>query len=106
MTLSRSFFMFCLALLTSIALSCVATSSQAAGGEHPDDAELTVRVQAAILREPTLRFSEITIASSRGVVQMDGVVASVMDRLTAVEATRKVSGVKGIRNELTVKTPL
>ncbi|MDR3641599.1 MAG: BON domain-containing protein [Humidesulfovibrio sp.] len=103
MNLSKPFLLFCLAFLTMFSIGCAATSIKETLEEHPDDTSLEVRVQTAIAREPSLRFSEITIETSRGVVHLHGVVISVLDRITAVEAARKVSGVIGVRNDMTVQ---
>jgi osmotically-inducible protein OsmY len=68
-----------------------------------DDAALTSRVQAALLRVPSLRHADITIESSRGVVRMSGTSVSSVDRLTAVETARKVYGVVSIHNEMSLQ---
>ncbi len=110
---SRRLHLSCLISLALSVFGCAATApSAAAPAAHvaratvwnaemqPEDAALTSRVKAALQRVPSLRRAAITIESSRGVVWMGGTSVSRADRLTAVETTRKISGVVSIRNEM------
>lgn len=90
------------AAISSTPAKPVATASVADWGDEatPDDLTLNKRIQAALLRVPSLRHADIAIESSRGVVRMSGMAVSSVDRLTAVEVVRKVAGVLSVRNEM------
>ena len=72
-------------------------------GEYLDDSDITMKVKAAILNEPTLQSTEIKVETFEGIVQLSGFVNSKADINKAVEATRSVMGVKSVKNDLQIK---
>lgn len=103
MTLYHRFFLLCLTLLLAFALGCASTRTREGTGEYIDDAAITAKVKTAILREPSLKFSEINVETFKGVVQLSGFVSPGVDTGTAVEVARKVGGVRDVRNDMRVK---
>lgn len=84
-------------------LGCNSASKKETTAEYIDDSYLTTKVKAAILRDPTLKSSEINVETYKGAVQLSGFVNSRSDINRAVEVTRTVRGVKAVRNDMQVK---
>ncbi|HWZ48127.1 MAG TPA: BON domain-containing protein, partial [Herbaspirillum sp.] len=68
-----------------------------------DDAYLTTKVKAAIVKEPNLKATEIKVVTFKGTVQLSGFVNSkeAIDRAGVV--ARGVEGVKAVKNDLLLK---
>lgn len=92
-----------LSLLFASMLGCNVAPKKETTAEYIDDSYLTTKVKAAILRDPTLKSSEINVESYEGAVQLSGFVNSRSDITRAVEVTRTVRGVKAVRNDMQLK---
>lgn len=92
-----------LSLLIASMVGCNSAPKKATTAEYIDDSYLTTKVKAAILRDPTLKSSEINVETYKGAVQLSGFVISRSDINRAVEVTRTVRGVKAVRNDMHVK---
>ena len=92
-----------LSLLFASMLGCHSAPKKETTAEYIDDSYLTTKVKAAILRDPTLKSSEINVETYRGAVQLSGFVNSRSDINRALEVTRTVRGVKAVRNDMHVK---
>jgi hyperosmotically inducible protein len=93
-------------LLTVSLIFLVACSSEPkkeSAGEYLDDTVITTRVKAAILKEDTLKVSEINVETYKGVVQLSGFVSSRADQSTAEKVAKDVGGVKSVKNDIRVK---
>lgn len=100
---SKSISIIFLSLLFASTVGCESTPKKATTSEYIDDSYLTTKVKAAILRDPTLKSSEINVETYQGAVQLSGFVGSRSDITRAVEVTRTVRGVKGVRNDIQLK---
>ena len=98
---------FLSAIFMAVALlsfvGCASTSKQEGTGEYLDDSVITTKVKAAILGEETLKSAEINVETFKGVVQLSGFVSSQTAINKAVEVTRRVSGVKSVKNDMRIK---
>lgn len=103
MTQLRRFSSFFLTLLLATMLGCAATPKHEGTGEYVDDTVITSKVKAAVLGEPSLKSAEINVETFKGVVQLSGFVRSQADINKAVEVARGVSGVKSVKNNMTLK---
>jgi osmotically-inducible protein OsmY len=90
-------------LVMAITLGCASTAKQEGTGEYFDDTVVTTKVKAAILNEPTLKSAEINVETFKGVVQLSGFVSSQAAESTAIAVTRKVEGVKSVKNDMRLK---
>jgi osmotically-inducible protein OsmY len=72
-------------------------------GEYVDDSVLTTKVKAAILHDPSLSSAEINVETFKGEVQLSGFVNSRADIAKAIEVSRGVNGVKGVKNDMRLK---
>jgi hyperosmotically inducible protein len=70
----------------------------------PQDAATTAKVKTAIATDAGARTaSAVNVDTFRGVVQLTGFVDSEEQSRRAVEAAKKVAGVKSVKNDLRVK---
>jgi osmotically-inducible protein OsmY len=60
-------------------------------------------VKAGILREASLKSSEINVETFKGAVQLSGFVSSQADIDEAVRIARDVNGVRSVKNDMRVK---
>ena len=68
-----------------------------------DDAGITAKVKTALIAEPGLSGLAIDVDTSQNVVSLHGSVASDAARANAERVAKSVSGVKDVKNNLTVK---
>jgi osmotically-inducible protein OsmY len=94
---------FFLVILLVSFLGCASTAKQEGTGEYIDDSVITTKVKAEILKDDTLKSSEINVETFKGVVQLSGFVSSPADIDKAVEVARSVKGVTSVNNDMRVK---
>jgi hyperosmotically inducible protein len=72
--------------------------------QYASDAALTSKVHTALANDVGLKtLSSINVDSDKGVVTLKGQVDSADVKQRAAAVAKKVSGVKSVKNELTVK---
>src|SRR5687767_9039656 len=70
----------------------------------PEDAATTAKVKTAIATEAGARTAgAVNVDTFRGVVQLTGFVDTEEQSRRAVEAAKKVAGVRSVKNDLRVK---
>jgi osmotically-inducible protein OsmY len=67
------------------------------------DEQLQMDVQDELKWEPSVTATEIGVAVGDGVVTLSGTVPTYAEKFAAEKATRRVSGVKAVADEVTVK---
>ena len=73
-------------------------------GQYLDDSVVTLNVKTAIVNDPLLKVSEISVTTENGVVQLNGVVDSQQIIDKAVEVAQVQKGVKSVLSNLTIRT--
>lgn len=99
----KIFSAFLLIVVFAFFLGCASQPKQEGTGEYIDDTVITTKVKAAILGEPSLKSSEINVETFKGVVQLSGFVSSPADINRAIELTRRVEGVRSVKNDMRAK---
>jgi hyperosmotically inducible protein len=80
------------------------TPTTVAAADIPvDDIGVTTKVMMAFLDDPDIRSFDIAVATSKGHVRLNGVVDFQRQIDQAIRLTRKIDGVQGIRDELSLK---
>ena len=79
-------------------------SSSTTLGEIIDDSLLTAKVKAALIESPETKAHQITVETKEGVVQLSGFVDDANAKAAATAIALSVTGVKNVRNEISVKT--
>lgn len=100
--LKRSASAVLLAVTLATIMGCAATPTTESTGEYVDDAVITTKVKAAILDQPSLKSSEISVETYKGTVDLRGVVPSQSTINEAVSVARSVAGVKSVKNDMRV----
>lgn len=94
---------FFLAFALVSVVGCAGTPKTEGTGEYVDDTVITTKVKSAIFSEPSLKSAEINVETFKGTVQLSGFVNSQADINKAMEVTRKVGGVKSVKNDMRLK---
>jgi osmotically-inducible protein OsmY len=97
---------FSIALATAFGVVGCASSPETKRtiGETSEDAALTAKVKTAIATDVGARAaSSINVETYKGVVQLSGFVDSRDMANRALDAAKKVSGVKTLKNDLRLK---
>jgi hyperosmotically inducible protein len=89
--------------LGGLAGGCAATPTKDSTGEYVDDATVTTKVKSALLRDDAVKSFEIKVETFKGVVQLSGFVDTADEKAAAEKDATAVSGVKDVKNSLTVK---
>lgn len=72
-------------------------------GQYVDDSVITTKVKSAILGDPALKVTQISVETYQGKVLLSGFVDSPQSVQRAGEVARSVEGVKEVKNNLVVK---
>ncbi len=91
-----------IALIVAL-VACASTPKQESTGEYIDDSTITTKVKADLLADNVLKGFEISVETYKGIVQLSGFVDTQATKERASQITRKVAGVKEIKNNLIVK---
>ncbi|MCX5870828.1 MAG: BON domain-containing protein [Deltaproteobacteria bacterium] len=103
MKLFNRFTNFFLVILLVSLLGCASTAKKEGTGEYVDDSVITTKVKAEILKDESLKSTEINVETFKGVVQLSGFVNSQADINKAVEVARSVKGVTSVKNDMRLK---
>jgi hyperosmotically inducible periplasmic protein len=83
---------------------CAPMQGRESAGEYVDDATVSTKVRAELLRNQALKGFDIHVETMQDVVQLSGFVDSPEQRAQAEQIARSVSGVRGVRNTIVVRT--
>jgi hyperosmotically inducible protein len=73
-------------------------------GEVIDDSILTAKVKAALIESPDTKAHQINVETKEGVVSLSGFVDNAAAKSAATNVAKSVTGVKDVKNELSVKS--
>ncbi len=82
----------------------IAIGESSSAGEVIDDSVLTAKVKTALIASPDTKAHQINVETKDGVVQLSGFVDSNSARSAATSVAKSVTGVKDVKNELSVKS--
>ncbi len=83
--------------------SCQREPVERSASESQEDQKLAEAVKAAFASSPSFKFPDVTVASFKGTVQLSGFVVSDDQKKAAEDLAKKVSGVKAVENEISLK---
>jgi osmotically-inducible protein OsmY len=97
--------------VTAVALALGACASdqpagnkESSAGQYVDDATVTAKVKTAIASDVGVKAaSNVNVETFRGVVQLSGFADSEAQASQAVTATKKVNGVRSVKNDIRIK---
>jgi osmotically-inducible protein OsmY len=82
---------------------CAATPTHDSTGQYIDDATITTKVKAALLKDDAVKSFEIKVETMKGVVQLSGFVDTSDQKFAAGKDAGSVQGVTDVSNNLIVK---
>lgn len=89
------------ALLT--ATGCAVTRGQETAGAYVGDAAITAKVKTRFVQDKLVEATSINVETLNGTVMLSGFAKSAAEKVLAESLARGVSGVKMVKNELTVR---
>jgi hyperosmotically inducible protein len=72
-------------------------------GNAVDDSVITTRVKSALFSDPGVKSFDIAVVTRKGQVQLSGYVDNQSQIKHVIQITRKVEGVVGVNNEMSLK---
>jgi osmotically-inducible protein OsmY len=93
----------CSAAAGILASGCAGDRYDRSTGEYIDDKGLSMRVRSALADNHEYKFSDVSVTSFRGVVQLSGFVNTADQRRTAGSIAEKVQNVKKVENNISIK---
>jgi len=103
MKLPQRFSTFFFALCLLAVAGCASGPQKEGTGEYVDDAVITTKVKAALVQDSTVKATEVKVDTFKGVVQLSGFVSTREEMSKAAEIARGVSGVKSVKNNISLK---
>ena len=92
------------ASIFAVSLGAAAPVFAESAGAYIDDATITTKVKAAFLADSQLKATRVSVETDHGVVQLTGAVDSKDQESQAVNDATKISGVKSVKDLLTVNS--
>ena len=100
----------CLGLSTAVVTTLTGCNNNNESAANPptagqviDDKTLTASVKAALSQNPDYKFSDVTVDTMNGTVQLSGFVNTSDQKSKAVEIAKGVQGVKDVDDKMTTK---
>ena len=91
------------ALLLITASGCAVTRGQESVGAYVDDAAITTQIKSRFVENKEVDATSIKVETLNGTVMLSGFAKNSTERTTAESLTRKVNGVKAVKNEIAVR---
>ena len=93
------------ALATSLVLlsGCAVTRGQETVGAYVDDTAITTAVKARFVENKNVDAASIKVETLNGTVLLSGFAKDNLERTTAAQLASGVSGVRSVRNEISVR---
>jgi hyperosmotically inducible protein len=82
----------------------IAIGESSSAGEVIDDSVLTAKVKTALIASSETKAHQINVETKDGVVQLSGFVDTNAAKSAATTVAKSVTGVKDVKNELSVKS--
>ena len=82
---------------------CAVTRGQETVGAYVDDTAITTAVKSRFVDNKEVDASSISVETLNGTVMLAGFAKSANEKATAESLTRKVEGVKSVKNEIAIR---
>jgi len=100
---NRNILPFALAACLLVLSGCAVTRGQETTGAYIDDAAISTQVKTKMIEDKNVDAAAIKVDTLNGTVMLSGFAKSTTERTSAETIARSVSGVKSVRNEISVK---
>ena len=102
--MGRLLVLIAMALLPVLLPGCAATATHESTGQYIDDAAITTKVKAALVKAPEVSATAITVETYKGNVQLSGFVDDEAQRARAAAVAGSIKGVQRVTNDLQIKS--
>lgn len=99
----RNTFLAAAAAIVLVTSGCAVTRGQETVGAYVDDAAITTAVKARFIDNKEVDALSIKVETLNGTVMLSGFAKNAAEKNAAESVTRKVNGVKAVKNEITVR---
>lgn len=82
---------------------CAVTRGQESVGAYVDDTAITTAVKARFIENKEVDAVAISVETMKGTVMLSGFAKNTNEKTTAEALTRKVEGVRVVKNEIVVR---
>ncbi len=92
-----------LAFMCTVAVGCAGSPTEESTGEYFSDSWITTKVKAALVKDSTIKSSEVNVETFKGIVQLSGFVSSKGAMDQAVLVAGNIEGVTSVKNDMQIK---
>jgi hyperosmotically inducible protein len=89
--------------LATMITGCAGDRYHQSTGESIDDEGISMRVRSALSNDAEYKYSDVSVKTFKGTVQLSGFVDTDAQRSRAADLAKNVEGVKDLDNNITVK---
>ncbi len=100
-TTMKAFVIFATFLLALT--GCAGSQTKSSAGDLIDDSAITTKVKTALLGDPDVKGTQVSVETFKGTVQLSGFADSATAKSRAGELAQKVEGVKAVKNDILVR---
>ena len=101
---TRNFILAAAAAIVLVTASgCAVTRGQETVGAYVDDATITTQIKSRFIENKAVDAASIKVETLNGTVMLSGFAKNVAEKNAAEAVTRRVDGVKFVKNEITVR---
>lgn len=93
----------CAGSVISLSSGCAGTATRESTGEFVDDAAITTKVKAALVKDEVVKARDVNVDTFKGTVQLSGFVDSATQKTRAGEVASSIQGVRDVKNNISVK---
>ena len=90
-------------IVIATASGCAVTRGQESVGAYVDDAAITTSLKARFVENKDVDASSIKVETLNGTVMLSGFAKNTLEKTTAEQIAMKVSGVKNVKNEISIR---
>jgi hyperosmotically inducible protein len=92
-----------IALAVGAVSGCAVQRGQESVGAYVDDATITTQVKSRFVESKVVDAGAISVETMTGTVMLSGFAKNQLEKNTAENIARNVSGVRSVKNEITVR---
>ncbi|CAM8629013.1 BON domain containing protein [Comamonadaceae bacterium] len=92
-----------IALASGLLSGCAVQRGQETMGAYVDDATITTQVKSRFVESKEVDAGAISVETMKGTVMLSGFAKSVLEKNSAERIARGVSGVRAVKNEVSVR---
>lgn len=100
-TLLKNFVLFA-AFLFALA-GCAGSQTKSSTGDLIDDSTITTKVKTALLGDPDVKGTQVSVETFKGTVQLSGFADTAKAKSRAEDLAKRVEGVKAVKNDILVR---